>query len=428
MRPCAAIVTIGSELVDGRLVDTNANRLDERLRRLGFVVAFHVSAGDRPDDIDAALNFVVTRAPVVIVSGGLGPTEDDITRDAMARLSGTPLRENAEAKAHVLGIFEAFGRDMPPNNEKQALMPEGSRVLSNRAGTAFGFRVDVGEPQTSFFVVPGVPRELEIMFDEQVAPQLVERARALGAPTWASDEIYCFGMSESALDLAIANLCRDADPSVSLNVRDGQVRVTVTASGEDAEQAAACVRERLDAIVSRLGRRVVDRGGRDLPNRVAALLADSGLGLAMAESCTGGLCSSLLTAIPGVSRSLKESVVSYHNDSKVNRLGVDPDLLVCHGAVSAEVAQAMARGARVRAGVDVAVAITGVAGPSGGSQEKPVGRVYLAVDASPPGREPFREVVERSFGAQGRDRVRSLAAHTALDRLRLYLESQAEDG
>lgn len=266
------------------------------------------------------------------------------------------------------------------------------------------------------------------MFDEQVAPLLVEQARSLGAPAWSSDEIYCFGMSESALDLAIADLCRDSDPSVSLNVRDGQVRVTVTASGEDAALAASRARERLDAIVSRLGRRVVDREGRDLPRRVASLLEQTGLGLAVAESCTGGLCSSLLAAIPGASHFLKEAVVSYHNDSKVNRLGVDPDLLVSHGAVSAEVAQAMARGARVRAGVDVAVAVTGVAGPAGGSLNKPVGRVYMAVEALLPEREPFREVVERSFGNQGRDRVRSLAAHTTLDRLRLYLESLREEG
>ncbi len=433
MKPRAAIVAIGSELVDGRLADTNGQRLDPKLAGMGFEVAYHVCVADRLPDIVEAIRFAARRAHVVILSGGLGPTIDDITRDAAAAVAEQELRTDEAALAHVKMIFDALGREMPENNARQGLFPEKAVGLPNSRGTAFGFRLDLDLPHdgltSRIYALPGVPHELDAMFDAHVAPQLRMLAHALGAPNFSSSTLVVFGMSESKLDAAIADLCRDDDPAVSLNVRDGTVRITVTASGDDVEAATAGARARADAIAERLGRRVVDRDGRDLPEVVADLLERTGTRLAFAESCTGGMAAALITRVGGISKSFLESAVTYSNAAKSDRLGVDPGLIEAHGAVSAEVAQAMASGARIRSGADVAVSVTGIAGPDGGTAEKPVGLVYMAIDASPKGGQPFTEVIERRFGAlarggHGRERVRALSAMTMLDRLRVWLEDR----
>jgi nicotinamide-nucleotide amidase len=375
-RDGAWVVTIGDELLRGEIVDSNKSFLSERLLQLELETARHVSVPDDAAAIEEVLRDAARRARVVLVSGGLGPTRDDITTEVAAKTFGRSLVRDAVALAEIAAFFASVGREMAPNNAKQADFPEGADVLHNPLGTAPGFMLEA-EGALLFFM-PGVPRELYRMVDEQVLPRIQARLGNGGVVRAAL--LRTFGMGESNLDHLLADLVR-GDPDAQLGFRtqfpDNLVRVVVR--GPDAAAAerklAALVRE----VRERIGDLVIGEGEEGLEQVVGRLLAERGRTLAVAESCSGGLIANRLTDVPGSSRYLLAGLVTYSNASKVRELGVPAELIERHGAVSEPVARAMAEGVRRATGADLGLATTGVAGPDGGSTDKPVGTLWLAL-------------------------------------------------
>ena len=405
----AWVVTVGDELLRGEIVDSNKSFISDRLLRLDLETDRHVSVPDEAAALEEVLREAAERARVVIVSGGLGPTRDDITTAVAARSFGRRLVRNAEVLEGIRSFFHLLGREMAENNAKQADFPEGAEVLANPLGTAPGFLLEA-EGALLFFT-PGVPRELERMLDEEILPRL--RARLAGAGAVRAILLRTFGLGESNLDRELAELAHD-DPEITLGFRtqfpDNLVRVLVRADSE--AEACSKLSRTVEKIHGILGEIVLGEGERVLEEIVAELLIDKGLTLALAESCTGGRIASRLTDVPGSSAFLRQAVVAYGNEAKVQELGVSDEDLAAHGAVSEPVARQMAEGARLRAGVDLAVATTGVAGPGGGTPEKPVGTLYLALaDAQ-------GSLVHRYQMMRDRARNKELASQLALDWIR----------
>lgn len=419
-RDPAWILTIGDELMRGEIVDSNKSFLSERLLSLEIEVARHVSVPDRPESIEEVLRESARRAEVVIVSGGLGPTRDDLTTEVAARTFGRLLVRDCVALEGIRAFFASLGRTMAENNAKQADFPEGADILPNPLGTAPGFMLEVGpipegEPSLLFFL-PGVPRELYRMMEEQVLPRIVKHRAARGVRPRAvrSALLRTFGVGESNLDRSLDDLVRD-DPDASLGFRtqfpDNLVRIVV----RDVDPAAADAK--LQTLVchvcERLGSLVVSDEGRWLWEVVGDLLIGRKLTIAVAESCTGGLLSSRLTDVPGSSAYLRSSWIAYSNESKVRELGVSAGEIERHGAVSEPVVRQMAQGARTRSGADIGLATSGIAGPGGGTPEKPVGTVWVAI-ADQDG------TMAQQYPLGGRDRAlnKELATHIALDWIR----------
>mgnify|MGYP001824738937 CR=1 FL=1 len=408
----AEILTIGDELLRGEIVDSNKSFLSDRLLQLDIETRFHTTVADDTEDIQDAFRQAVSRSDVVLVSGGLGPTRDDITVAVLAETFGRSLLLDEPSLAELEAFFRRLGREMSELNRKQAYFPEGAEILANPIGTAPGCMV--AEADTLIFCMPGVPRELYRMMDEQVLPRiasrmsqgLVVRARLLRT----------FGIGESNLDEELGDIARD-DPDVSLGFRtsfpDNYLRPVVRALDEG--EAAAKLDAVCEAIRARLGDLIYGEGEVSLPEVVGEALVTAGKTLATAESCTGGLIAQRMTDIPGSSRYFLGGVAAYANEAKRELLGVDELLLKEHGAVSEPVARAMAEGARARFGADIAVSTTGISGPGGGSEEKPVGLVWMALaDAS--GIESHDYVIRLD-----RSRHRELTAQLAIDWVRRRL-------
>jgi nicotinamide-nucleotide amidase len=408
----AWVLTIGDELLRGEIVDSNKSFLSERLLQLDIETTRHVTVADDAAEIAAQLRAAAEHARVVLISGGLGPTRDDITTAVVAETFGRPLRRRPEEVERIRAFFESVGREMAENNAKQADFPEGAEVLPNPLGTAPGFMLEA--KGALFFCMPGVPRELYRMVDEEVLPRIRANSR-VGTPDGVSRALLLrtFGLGESALDRDLSDLS-DAGRGVLLGFRtqfpDNLVRVV--ARGADDAAARARLDEAVAEVKRRLGPLVVGEGDAPMEHVVGRLLIDGKHTVAIAESCTGGLIASLLTDVPGSSGYLLEGVVAYSNEAKMRELGVSAEDLDAHGAVSEPVACQMARGIRERAGARYGVATTGVAGPDGGSEEKPVGTVYVALADE-------REVTARRYQLfTDRARNKRLSAQIALDWLR----------
>jgi nicotinamide-nucleotide amidase len=372
----AEILTIGDELLRGEIIDSNKSLLSGRLLGLDVETHWHSSVRDDPAEMTDAFRRAVGRADVVLVSGGLGPTRDDLTSEVLARSFGRKLVLDEAALDTIRAFFHGVGREMTENNAKQAFFPEGAEVLPNPIGTAPGFVIE--EQGTLLFCMPGVPRELERMLDEQVLPRLAARLGSGGTVVRAR-LLRTFGMGESTLDAELADLA--TGPDVSLGFRtafpDNYLRPVVRAAS--AEEAEARLAELCRAIRERLGPLVYGEGEQTLALVVGHLLRGHGQTLAVAESCTGGLVAQLVTEVPGASDYFLGGVVAYSNEAKCLQLGVPGALLEEHGAVSEPVARAMAEGVRTRFGADLGVATTGISGPTGGSPGKPVGLVHVAL-------------------------------------------------
>jgi nicotinamide-nucleotide amidase len=371
----AEILTIGDELLRGEIVDTNKSLLSDRLLRFDVETRFHASVCDDPADMADAFRRAASRADVVLVSGGLGPTRDDITFEVLAAAFGRGLVRHEPSLAAIRAFFERLGREMSPSNEKQALLPEGAEALPNPVGTAPGCMLEVG--RTVFFCMPGVPRELVRMVDEEVLPRLAARLRPAGAGVMRAVLLRTFGMGESTLEDELRDVAREEGVSLGFRTAfpDNYLRPVVRAGSEaeaDAKLARVC-----EAIEARLGALVYGRGDETMEVALGRLLAERKLSLAAAESCTGGLVAQRISAVPGASRYFRGGVVAYANEAKRDLLGVPEALLAEHGAVSAPVARALAEGARARFRADLAVSTTGISGPDGGTPEKPVGLVFV---------------------------------------------------
>ena len=385
----AEILTIGDELLRGEIVDSNKSLLSDRLLGLDVQTRYHVSVGDDPEDMTGAFRRAAARSDVVLVSGGLGPTRDDLTTEVLAQTFDRPLVLDEAALETIRAFFRGVGREMTENNAKQARFPEGAEVLPNPIGTAPGFLLVV--EGAAFFCMPGVPRELERMMDEQVLPRVAKlQARAAGAQRGAAERssegrvvratlLRTFGLGESTLDDELKDIAASGDVSLGFRTAFPDNYLRPLARAATVEEAEAKLAQVCDAIRERLGPLVYGEGDETLPAVVGRLLREHGHTIAVAESCTGGLVAERITEVPGASDYFAGAVVAYANAAKTALLGVPEAMLAEHGAVSEPVARAMAEGARTRFAADFGVATTGISGPGGGSPEKSLGLVHVAL-------------------------------------------------
>jgi nicotinamide-nucleotide amidase len=411
----AEIVTIGTEMLLGDLVDTNTAWLSARLATLGVGVYRHITVGDNRDRIADALKEAASRADLVITTGGLGPTSDDLTNECLADVTDRGMVEYPEARAHVDEMFRRFGREPTANNYKQALFPEGTELIPNPLGTAMGALLETDG--TLFVTLPGVPSEMRGMFEETLKPLIRDRTEG----SIISRTLWFAGIGESALAEKVQDFLDATDPTVAPLAGQGKVRLRITtraATQEEAEKRIAPVEKE---ILSRLGDYYFGENEETLESMVGRLLDARHATLALAESCTGGLLAKRLTDMPGSSAYFKEGLVTYSNESKERLLGVPHELLVEHGAVSEPVARAMAEGARKLAGADYGLSVTGVAGPGGGTKEKPVGLVFVGLSDA---EGTFAERLDLSAWARSRDAIRERSTNRAFDVLRLRLEER----
>ena len=402
-----AVLSIGTELTRGELVNTNSSWLSAALVELGFEVVEHAVVDDDRDRIVAAFKRLSSVAKVLVTTGGLGPTTDDLTTESIAQALGVNVVRDAASLEAIARRFEKIGRVMSPSNAKQADFPEGATILPNPIGTAPGFMVE--HAGTHAFFMPGVPREMKRMFEEQVTP----RIRALAPQDSHQVMFRTFGLPESVVGERLAGI-EEAFPGVTIGYRAQipEILVKVLARAADRQAAVAQADRAATEVRARLGDVIFGTGDETFVGVVGRTLRTRGMTLAIAESCTGGLVGHLLTKEPGASDFLVLDAVTYANSAKRAVLGVDEDVLRGHGAVSAEVAVQMAEGARRVSGADIALSITGIAGPSGGSDEKPVGLVYFAL-ASAEG----TRVKEQRF-AGDRTWIQTLAAYAGLGMVR----------
>lgn len=403
----AEILCVGTELLIGDIVNTNAAYLSRRLATLGIGVYRQSVVGDNKERLAADLRTALSRADLVVTSGGLGPTADDMTKEIAAEVFGRRMELHAPSLARIERYFAATGRVMTPNNRKQAMMPEGAIVFDNDYGTAPALALENDEGKV-LVLLPGPPRELEPLFREKVEPFLRPRCGAV----LFSRNVHICGMGESAVETVLPReLLESANPTVAPYCVEGEVRLRVTAKADDEEKAAELCDKAVKAIkTTPVGEYIY---AIDTPSPEAALvekLLQKGFTVAVAESCTGGLIAKRLTDIAGSSAAVVGGFVTYQTHTKTLLLDVPAALIEQHGVVSAEVACAMAEGARKVLDTDIAIATTGYAGPGGGNTENPVGTVYIAIAGR------TRTSVRRFNASPMRDRayIRTVAATNAI--------------
>jgi nicotinamide-nucleotide amidase len=417
----AGILVTGTEVITATITDRNGPWISQRLASMGVEVAHILVVGDRPDDLEAGLRFMAgDGCDLIVTSGGLGPTADDLTAEIVARFAGVPLELDPEMEERIAGIIARYARRLgfDPEavreaNRKQAMVPRGGKAL-DPVGTAPGLVVAV-ESGPTVIVLPGPPRELHAMWDHAIASEAVEAVLARAEP-YESRTLRLFGIPESEIAQSLREIEAETDLSgleITTCLRRGELEVEIRH-----HPGAEAVREALvDGIVARHERFVFSRDGSTIDEQVAELLQCRRLGLA--ESCTAGLLAARITDVPGSSDYFAGGVVSYSDESKVELLGVAPELLERHGAVSPEVARAMAQGALARFEADVACAITGIAGPGGGTDEKPVGYVCWCVLDS------FGHVLARYTVVPGeRADIRDRSTTVAMQLLRRLLRGE----
>lgn len=404
----AEIIAIGSELLTPFRSDTNSLWLTAELNALGVEVRRKTVVGDDERFLEETLRDALRNSPIVVTTGGLGPTEDDITRKIVARVTRRPLVLQPELLERIRRRFADRGMTMPPNNERQALVPRDAEPLRNEYGTAPGLILREGD--RLLVVLPGPPREMRPMFTAYVRPQLEPLA---GEVRLRTRTLRVAGMGESQVDSLIAPIyTRYANPTTTILFNNTEVELHFTAKAPSEAEADALLDDLVGQVEDILGANVFSHRGETLEQVVGLRLTVKGYTIATAESCTGGLIAKRLTDVPGSSRYFREGVVAYANEAKTRLLGVPAELIAAHGAVSAEVAEAMAAGVKARAGTTIGVGVTGVAGPDGGTDEKPVGLVYVGVAGD-------FVATHRKFILPGdRDRIRHLASQVALDLVR----------
>ena len=382
--PSVELIAVGTELLLGQLVDTNTAHVAASLASVGVDVFATHTIGDNRARIVEAILTALTRADGVIMTGGLGPTVDDLTKEAVADALGLDLELDEPSLAYMIAMFAQFGRDMRENNRKQAMLPCGCTVLPNPNGTAPGF-VAIRDDGKFVACMPGVPREMKPMLADHLIPFLSDRF-ALHTSIYTR-RLRCINIAESEIDHRIADLfAASENPKIAVLAHDGRIDVKLMAKAASRDEAQALITPIQDELMLRLSGHVYGTDAQSLESAVLDALRSRSLRLASAESCTGGRIAAALTAIPGASDLFDGGIIAYDNQVKIAQLAVPSELLIQHGAVSEAVVLAMAAGARAFFGVEVGIATTGIAGPSGGSPDKPVGTVWIAVDiAGAPG-------------------------------------------
>jgi nicotinamide-nucleotide amidase len=408
----ATIVSVGTELLFGQTINTNAAWLSERLQLLGVNVMYHYTVGDNPDRMRKVIAQAIAENDLVITTGGLGPTEDDISKEIVAELMGEELVLNEKILTDIEGFFAKIGAEMTQNNVKQAYVPKNSTVFYNDMGTAPAFAI--AKDGKIVISLPGPPTEMKHIFERWVEGFLGERAE--GALFYRI--LRFVGIGESTLESKLAPLIHgQTDPTIATYAKLGECAVRVTSSRATKEEAEGAVEDCIERIRELVGTFLYSTDDEELETVVAQTLLAHGFTIAAAESCTGGLLSEKLISVPGMSASFLAGYITYSNEAKIRDLDVQPKTIEKYGAVSEEVAQEMAEGARRRASSDIGIAITGIAGPDGGSEEKPVGMAWIAVDYG--GYTHSKQFITRD---RGRNTNRALFTISMLNMLKRILK------
>lgn len=403
----AEIISVGTEILMGNIVNTNAAYIAEQLARLGISCFYQITVGDNPHRLEEVINESLNRSDVLILSGGLGPTEDDLTKEICAKAMGRELHEDEKARQMLEDFFKLREYPITENNWKQAMVPDDSIVLYNDNGTAPGIIIE--NSKKAVIMLPGPPGELKPMFEKQVKPYLMSRNNAVIYSTM----VKLCGIGESKVENDIKDLIECSNPTVATYAKVGEVHVRVTAMAETEKEAKKLVKPVVKDLKARFGEKIYTTNDEvTLEESIVELLANNNLTIATAESCTGGLLSGRIINVPGASEVFKEGIITYSNKSKKNRLLVKKPTLVKYGAVSAECAKEMVKGLVGYTKSDTGLAVTGIAGPDGGTKEKPVGLVYIACSVG------GKITVKEHHFSGNRAKIRESAVASALTLLR----------
>ena len=408
----AEVISVGTELLLGQIVDTDAAYLSRLLPQFGIDLHYRVTVGDNEARLADAVRTALARADVVFTIGGLGPTTDDLTKETVAAVVGDEMVLHEQSAERLKAFFAARGIEMPEANLKQAMIPKRGRILANPLGTAPGAAFETGDKVV--IVLPGPPREFTEMVDSQVVGYLRERVGE-GAEVIRSRVLRIAGLGESSIAEMVKDLLGGSNPTVAPLASLGEVHLRITAKAASAAEADAMIDEMDVRITSILGKAIFGRDEESLEKVVVATLIERNMTLATAESCTGGLVGSRITDVSGSSETFLVGFVTYSNQAKKELLGVDEQLLIEYGAVSEQVARAMAEGARRVSGADIAISVTGIAGPTGGTAAKPVGLVWMALAAA-----DDTIAFEHRFSGSRMD-IKLRASQAALNMLRMRL-------
>ena len=410
----AAILSTGDEITTGKVVDTNSNYIADKLIEAGLDVASIVTVGDVSDRIIWAWEQAMVHADVIISTGGIGPTADDLTTELVAKVAGVGLAFSEEVAENIRRIFASLNRTMPENNLKQAQFPAGATIIPNHLGTAPGYRLSLETPngRKHLIVLPGVPREMKPMMEESVMPWIGEMRG--GGDVFLTRTFQTFGISESGLDELVSGVIAEDEGKLAFRANFPQISMRVTVRGKEGEveQRVAILAQRLR---EKIGAYVYGEGDVSMEGVVGQLLKDQGKTVGFAEACSGGLVSHRLTNVPGSSDYFLGSIIAYSDSTKTQLLNVNPATLSQYGAVSEETVKEMADGVRTHLGTDIGVALTGIAGPDGGTPDKPVGTACLALAME-------GTLVSRQYKLWGnREWIKTLTSQLCLDWVRRAL-------
>ncbi len=427
----AAILSIGDELVLGQTIDTNSAYLAAQLCRHGLFPTYHHTVADNQNAIAQAIRLAAQQVELVLITGGLGPTQDDLTRQGLAQAMGVELTLDENALSAIDAFFQARGRSMSASNRIQAMCPRGAIMLENTCGTAPGIHARFHK--ADIFVMPGVPREMFAMFDRSVVPFLNQSLPCDKRKVILTTKINTFGLGESVVGEKLGSLmARDRNPKVGTTVSGGIVSVRIRSEFDDAVTAQQQLDDTIAQVQAIMHPFVFSRDEVTLPQVVVPMLMDRNIKLVTAESCTGGMLGQMITDVPGASAVYQGGWVTYANEAKVRELGVAESLIAQHGAVSAPVAMTMAQGALQRSTAKVALSVTGIAGPDGGSADKPVGTVFMALAERTEQPQPDGtniKVQALRFQLMGdRQVLRDRACKSILQTLRFHLLGLPIDG
>lgn len=412
----AEIIAVGTELLLGDILNSDAQYLSKQLSSLGIEMYHQAVVGDNAKRLEEVLNGAFSRSDLVITSGGLGPTGDDLTKETGCKIFGKKLVEDAKALEMLKDFFNKLNREMTENNYKQALVPEGSIVLYNENGTAPGIMID--ENGKILVMLPGPPKELIPMFEKYVRPYLASKQEYM----FVSRVLRIAKVGESKTEYVLRDLIeKQTNPTIATYVKNIEVIVRITAKAKSEEEANALISPVADEIYKRLGNNVYGEGETTLPEVMCQRLLKDKITVAVSESCTGGMLSSAFTDVPGISEIFMEGAVTYSNEAKMRRLGVKKETLDKYGAVSAQTAAEMAEGIAKSAGTDIGLSTTGIAGPGGGTEEKPVGLIYIGLCV-------YGKTITKELHFTGnRERIRTRTVDAVFDALRRELDEREQN-
>lgn len=369
-----SIISIGTEILFGQIINTNTVYLSKKLNELGLNVYYHYTVGDNENRLKEILDVALSKSDLIITTGGLGPTQDDLTKETIAKAMGKKLVRHEDSYRKLSDFFDKIHIKMCENNLKQVYLPEGSKVVPNDCGTAPGFIIEENEKTIISF--PGPPKEMKMMFDHYVKEYLNKKSKH----SIHSKVIRLFGIGESTVETDLLDLISSqTNPTIATYAKDGEVSIRVTAKASSLDEAGQLVNSMIAKIEDRLKEFIYSKDDEELVEVVARKLLQNKNTISFAESCTGGLIASTFTEIPGISECLERGIVTYSNTAKMDELGVKDETLKKYGAVSEQTAQEMVLGLRNKTGSDICLAVTGIAGPGGGSEDKPVGLVYISM-------------------------------------------------